>query len=157
MSDLRRSEKMKLLAAIFLGFSAVLFASEKSPYEITHGDRNFLADVLLAVARKDAHWIAAHSALPLIVETPTGKKLIKTEKEFAAALESKFSIALCTKMQLDATKPLFRNCHGIMLGDGILWFEECRESDTAPWKHLILALGNFAYQPEETEANQPGA
>ncbi|MDF3059291.1 MAG: hypothetical protein K0R17_3506 [Rariglobus sp.] len=41
-----------------------------------------------------------------------------------------------------------------MLGDGILWFEECRENDTAPWKHLILAFGYFAYQPEETEANQ---
>ena len=146
--------KMKLLAAIFFGFSAVLFASEKPFYEITEGDRKFLADVLSAVARKDAHWIAAHSAIPLVVETPSGKKVVKTEQELALVIESKFSIALCTKMQLDATKPLFRNCHGIMLGDGILWFEECKESDTASWKQLILAFGYFAYQPEETEANQ---
>ena len=145
---------MKLLTAIFFGFSAVLFAAEKPFYEITDGDRKFLADVLSAVARKDANWIAAHSAIPLVVETPTGKKVVKTEKEFASLLESRFSIALCTKMQLDATKPLFRNWRGIMLGDGVLWFEECKESDTAPWKHLILAFGYFAYQPEETEANQ---
>jgi hypothetical protein len=145
---------MKLLAAIFLGFSAVLYASEKPFYEITDSDREFLADVLSAVARKDANWIAAHTAMPLVVETSTGKKVVKTEKEFTSVLESKFSIALCTRMQLDATKPLFRNWRGIMLGDGILWFEECRESATAPWKHLILSLGYFAYQPEETEANQ---
>ena len=114
---------MKLLSLIFFGLGAALFASEKPFYEITDGDRKFLADVLSAVARKDANWIAAHSAIPLVVETPTGNKIVKTEKEFASILESKLSIALCTKMQLDATKPLFRNWRGIMLGDGILWFE----------------------------------
>ena len=49
-------------------------------------------------------------------------------------------------MRAHAKDPLFKNWRGVMLGDGILWFTECRKSDKDPWRYAILALGNFAFQ-----------
>jgi len=148
---------MKALVAMLLALSALSNASAQSAYEVTESDRQFLADVFSAVGRKDAMWIASHSALPMAVVTGKVQRTIKKEEDFASVLASSLSTELIAGMQADAKKPLFKNWRDVMVGDGILWFEAFRVSERAPWRYMITAFGGFALQPSEKEPNSEGS
>lgn len=138
-------------------FALLCFAScatQKSAYEVTATDKKFLSEVLAAVERKDTAWIVRQSLLPMAITSREGRRLVKTEAEFAAIIARSFSNELLQQMKAEAKKPLFKNWSGVMLGDGILWFSEHGESEAGPWRYRIVAFGGFAFQLTEEEANQ---
>ena len=83
--------------------------------------------------KRDAAWIASHTLLPVAVGSGKERRIVKSEMEFRKILERSISLDLAKRMQAAAKDPLFKNWRGVMLGDGILWFSECRESDKKPW------------------------
>lgn len=131
--------------------SAERTATNNVGYRITEGDKNFLAQVVNAVQKKDVAWIAQHMLYPVSVANSNNTQLVKTEKEFEKILSRDLTDRVSTRM-VDASKqPIFKNWRGVMVGDGILWFTEYGGDDHGPWTQGISAIGNFAYQPKEEE------
>jgi hypothetical protein len=139
---------LSLLATLFLpALIVVTLQAEESAYPVTPADRKFLAEVLSAVEKKDAPWIAKRTSLPVIVASGKARRVVKSRKEFQTIIAGAFSSdAIYRKMQVDAQAPLFKNWKGVMLGDGILWFGQYSETAQGPWKYSILAFGHLAFQ-----------
>ena len=140
---------MKHLFLTLFAVASAVSRAEISAYEVTSADKAFLSDVLAAVEKKDAAWIASHTLLPVAVGSGKERRIVKSEKEFRAIVARSLSPELTRQMRADAKDPLFKNWRGVMLGNGILWFTERTESDKDPWRYVILALGNFAFQPTD--------
>ena len=140
---------MKALFIPILGFAALISAQPKPAYEVTPSDRKFLSSVLAAVERKDADWIAAHTSLPIAVTLNGDRRVLKKKEEFAAIVARSLTDDLRTRFRSEGKKELFKNWQGVMVGDGILWFGELRGVDDSPPEYVILAFGDFAFQPEE--------
>ena len=121
-------------------------------YPITLSDQQFLSEVVDAVTRRDMAWIADHMSYPVSV-TSNGRRRIVKRKKFTAVLRREFTDDVRGKLLEAAKQPLFKNWQGVMAGDGILWFSET--SVDGGLKHQILALGDFAFQPEESAGPTP--
>jgi len=143
-----------LIVALFVAVAAMSKA-EIAAYDVTPADKAFLLDVLAAVEKRDAAWIASHTLLPIAIGSGKERRIVRSEKEFRKMLERSLSLDLSKQMQADAKDPLFKNWRGVMLGDGILWFTECRESDKKPSRYAILAIGGFAFQPNDEKGMRP--
>ncbi len=149
--------KLAFLAAFVLWQDSVSWAEDTSPkmtdvkpfYIVTDGDRRFLAEVISAVERQDADWIAAHAKLPMVEAGKSGskRKMIKTKKQLKSLLAGELTPALLKEMQLAAKEPLFVNYQGVMLGNGILWFSQTYDSDAKLTTNWILSFGNIVCQP----------
>jgi len=140
---------MKLLFVALFILSALVSKAETSAYDVTPADKAFLADVLAAVEKKDAAWIASHTLLPVAVGSGKERRVVKSEKEFRRIVARAITPEIAERMRADAKEPLFKNWRGVMLGDGILWFTQRRASEQEPWRYVILAFGGFAFQPDE--------
>ncbi len=140
---------MKILFLALFAAAAAMSRAEIAAYDVTSADKAFLLDVLAAVEKRDAAWIARHTLLPVAVGSGKKRRIVRSEIDFRKILERSISLDLAKRMQADAKDPLFKNWRGVMLGDGILWFTECRESDKKPWRYAILAIGDFAFQPND--------
>jgi hypothetical protein len=145
---------MKPFVIFLFSLVALMPAVAKSAYDVTASDQRFLSDVIAAVGRKDAAWIAAHSALPIAVVAGNEHRILKKKEEFAEVVARSLTEDLCARIRAEAKKTIFKNWQGVMVGDGILWFTEYRVSKDSPWQYVITAFGDFAFQPKE-EANQP--
>lgn len=131
------------------GLLVLSWARAEAAYEVTAADRKFLAEVLAAVESKDAAWIAEHTSLPITLIADGGRHLAEKE-EFASAVARSLTPELQTRLRSEGKKELFKNWRGVMVGDGIVWFEQVRRSNDSPWEYRILAFGGFAVQPNET-------
>ncbi len=117
-------------------------------YEVSASDRDFLSAIVAAVEGKDSRWIASHALLPMVVNTGTDRKLVRTEAEMADAVASLLTDERRSAIKTAAQRPLFKNWRGVMAGDGVLWFVEFRPRAGSS-RYLITAFGDFAFQPEE--------
>jgi hypothetical protein len=140
---------MKLLLAALFALSAVVAKAGSSANDVTAADKAFLEDVLVAVEKMDAAWIASHTLLPVAVGSGKERRIVKSEKEFRRVVTRALAPEIAKRMRTDSKEPLFKNWRGVMLGDGILWFTERRASEKEPWRYAILALGGFAIQPDD--------
>jgi hypothetical protein len=137
---------MKLLLMTWLGACAsCAIAAEVKPGAVTDADRKFLADVVSAVERKDVSWIVRHSNLPMA----TGNdRHVMSESEYALRIREALTDGFCARFRSAANNEPFKNWRGVMIGRGILWCMEVeRDEPHLPMTYLILALGNFAFQP----------
>jgi hypothetical protein len=144
--------RVQFCIVAMLGFFAVAlpFSTIASDlYRVTETDKKFLSEIVEAVKRKDAPWIAEHMAYPVLVNTANGDQLVKGKKKFSAILSIRFTDSAFAKLPDDARKPLFKNWQGVMVGNGTLWFSECRVSEREPWRPMILTIAGVACQPEE--------
>ncbi|HEY4283023.1 MAG TPA: hypothetical protein VGM62_08155 [Chthoniobacterales bacterium] len=138
---------MKLLLVALFAVVGAISGAESSGYDVTPADKAFMAEVLAAVQRKDAAWIASHTLLPIAVGSGEKHRIVKSEKEFRAIVDRSLSADLTHRMKMESKHPLFKNWRGVMMGDGILWFTEYRVSDAQRERYVILAFGDFAFQP----------
>jgi hypothetical protein len=152
---------MRFLLTLLLGICAVPgVAANAASREVNGADRKFLAEVVSAVHRKDAAWIVAHSCLPMASVTE-GRRQVLGNKEYAEMVRQALTADFCARFQADAEKKPFKNWRGVMIGGGILWFEEIKVRDSDPWTYAILAFGGFAFQMSdeisggEDPPNQP--
>ena len=136
-----------------LGLFALTSAIAKPSLEVTESDRRFLSDVVAAVARRDAEWIAAHSALPMVIRPDSERRLVKTEEEFAKVISELLTDRVRIMLESEAKQEPIKEQGGVRIGYGILWFEERRSSEDSPSHYVITSLGFFAVQPR-TQANQ---
>lgn len=150
---------MKLFVAAWLGLLVAALpictkAGER--YPISLADQQFLSEVVDAVTRRDMGWIADHMRYPISV-TSKGRTRIMKRKRFAAVLHREFTDDVRGRLLEASKRPLFKNWRGVMAGDGILWFSEITADDgLSLTHHRILAVGYFAFQPEEsTHPNPP--
>jgi len=151
----RPQDPMKLFVAAWLVLLvAALPIRTKAGdwYPITLSDQQFLSEVVDAVTRRDMAWIADHMSYPVSV-TSNGRRRIVKRKKFTAVLQREFTDDVRARLLEAAKQPLFKNWQGVMAGDGILWFSEI--SVDGGLKHQILALGDFAFQPEESAGPTP--
>ena len=81
---------MKLLFVTLLAVAAVISRAEISAYDVTSADKAFLSDVLAAVEKKDAAWIASHTLLPVAVGSGNERRIVKSEKDFGRSLLAPF-------------------------------------------------------------------
>jgi len=138
---------MKFFTFIAVAFCGLLPGRALAAiYDVNAGDRAFLRDVLAAVERKDATWIGVHSLLPMAV-TEDGKTRVIEKEELVRLVKHSLTDAFSARFHSEAQKPLFKNWRGVMVGDGILWFEQIKRHDNDPWTFAILAFGGFAFQP----------
>jgi hypothetical protein len=124
-------------------------------YPITSDDTNFLAQVVKAIDKKHTIWIADHMFYPLSVKKSNRTQVVNTKAEFIPILKRELSDSIRARIRKDSKKPLFKNWQGVMAGDGILWFGQLRLEGHISWSYQILAMGNFAYQPEDTTISGP--
>jgi hypothetical protein len=136
-----------LLINMVLAASAAPCANADDLYKVSNADTAFLSRVVTAVSSKDTDWIANHMSYPLTVTTKGGKKLIKEKNAFSAILRDRLTDKLVAEIVADSKKPLFKNWQGVMAGDGILWFNDYQDGTPPSSQYVILAIGNFAYQP----------
>jgi hypothetical protein len=138
---------LQFFLVALLAWGAPVSKAQNSGYEITPADKEFLADVLAAVEKKDAAWIARHTLLPVAVGSGKERRMVKSEEEFRKVVARALTPEIAERMRTDAKEPLFKNWRGVMLGDGILWFTQRRASEKEPRRYVILAIGDFAFQP----------
>lgn len=150
-------DKIAILIVAMLTFGTC-FAAPGRAYEVTDTDRNFLAAVVNAVESRDARWIAAHAMLPMTVDAGAGRRLVHTEAEMAETVTALLTEERRSTIKTAARQALFKNWQGVMVGDGVLWFDEF-QADGGGSRYLITAFGGFAFQPTEqravTETNAP--
>jgi len=149
---------MKFLPILFLAFCVATGAVAKAaPGDVTDADRKFLVEVVSAVGRKDSAWIVDHSYLPMAIVTE-GKRRVIGKEEYRALVHRALTDDLCGRFQAEAKKEPFKNWRGVMIGDGILWFERVGKRGSDTWTYTILAFGGFAFQPSDEifgEENPP--
>lgn len=136
---------MFIMAAVT--FCACVAAPGRA-YEVSASDRDFLSAIVAAVEKGDLRWITSHALLPMVVNTGSDQKLVRTETEMADAVATLLTDERRSAIKTAAQQPLFKNWRGVMAGDGVLWFVEFRPSAGSP-RYLITAFGDFAFQPEE--------
>jgi hypothetical protein len=138
---------MKVLSILVLGlFFAMGVTADAAPGDVTDCDRKFLAEVVSAIERKDVAWIVAHSSLPMVLVAEDGRRVIG-EEEYATLVRRALTDDFCARFQAEAKKEPFKNWRGVMIGDGILWFEQIGKRGSDTWTYAILAFGGFAFQP----------
>lgn len=120
-------------------------------YPGTDADKEFLAQVLTALQKKDIRWIADHMNYPISIDPDGKKQIVDTSEEFIPIAKQRFTDDLCAKIANDAKEPLFKNWRGTMIGAGILWFSQYWDDATGRWAYKIDAIGNFAWQADEWE------
>ncbi len=150
---------MHYLVSVFLILAAALSlgANASDFYPVTKGDREFLSEVVKAVTSKDTAWIADHVNYPLSVTTDKGKRLIRGKHEFSVILKRKLTDKVVAEIVEHSKRPLFKNWRGVMVGQGILWFTEYPSGSLPQSKYIVLAIGNFAFQPQSWANPQSGA
>lgn len=147
---------MKFVALFLAVLSAIWAGTATAAYEVPAGDRAFLSEVMTAVEAKDARWLAAHAALPMIVGTGSDQRVVRSNAEFASIMAGLLTAERWAAMKAAAHRPLFKNWRGMMLGDGVLWFDSFAGADNEVPKYLILALGGFAFQSEGDRIHPTG-
>jgi hypothetical protein len=117
-------------------------------YPTTKDDRQFLAQVVKAIDKKDTGWIADHMLYPLSITESNRTQIVKTKAEFIPILKRDLSKSVSAKIKKDSKEPLLKNWGGVMVGDGIIWFGQFQLKGQTSWFYQILAIGNFAYQSD---------
>src|SRR5438270_8423663 len=77
-------------------------------YPITKGDKKFLAEIVDAVRKKDAAWLASHMVYPLSLLTSNATRIVKTKEEFTPILARKLTESIRSEIAVAATKPPFK-------------------------------------------------
>lgn len=131
-------------------------ASLDDAYPITADDKKFLASVVAAVNRKDFAWIANHTIYSVSITSSNGTQLVDTSEEFRKILSRDLTDSIRAKILDAAKQPLFKNWQGVMIGDGILWFDEYSDNENGPWTYGIAAIGGFAFRPEDWLSSPEG-
>jgi hypothetical protein len=143
---------MRLLVTLLFGLFALSLPSPANPsdfYTVTEADKKFLSEVVDSVGRKDAVWIADRMVYPISVVTTKGTRLVKKKEEFTKLASQELTDSIRAKIAEAAKKQSFKNCQGVMVGDGILWFSEYPPDGRNSGRYMISAIGHFAFQPKE--------
>jgi len=138
------------LPLFLFAFVLSISASASDFYPVTEADKKFLGEVVDALTRKDAAWIADHMVYPLSIVANDRKRVVKSKRRFVAIVRREFAGGVGARIAEAAKAPLFKNWQGVMVGDGILWFERYQIGRKSPWRYGIFAIGHFAYQPAES-------
>jgi hypothetical protein len=142
----------RVLVTVLVSFFALTLPHRLSAldfYPITSADKAFLSEVVDAIRRKDAAWIADRMAYPVSVVTGKARHVVNDKKEFTPILRRALTRKIRAKLKGDAKKPLFKNWRGVMVGDGILWYSQYSLDSGSTWTYFILAIGDFAFQANE--------
>jgi hypothetical protein len=131
-------------------------ASLDDAYPVTADDKKFLASVVDAINRKDFAWVANHTIYSVSITTSNGTQLVDTSEEFREILSRYLTDSIRAKILDAAKQPLFKNWQGVMIGDGILWFDEYSTNENGPWTYGIAAIGGFAFRPEDWLSSPEG-
>ena len=118
-------------------------------YPITEGDKKFLSEIVEAVRKKDAEWIASRMVYPISLVTSNGTWTVKTKEQFRSILARNLTEFVRAKIVAAAAEPLFKSWRGVMVGDGIIWFSKYEDEQHTASTYGIFALGYFAWQPRE--------
>jgi hypothetical protein len=137
-------------------FQTNTLASPDDAYPITADDKKFLASVVDAINRRDFAWIANHTIYSVSIASSNGTQLVDTSEEFREILNRELTDSIRAKILDAAKQPLFKNWQGVMIGDGILWFDEYSTNENGPWTYDIEAIGGFAFRPEDWLSSPDG-
>ncbi|HVU16465.1 MAG TPA: hypothetical protein VHD32_06050 [Candidatus Didemnitutus sp.] len=148
---------MKSSLLLLFGFVAIFTMKARADYDVTSADRKFLSEVLAAIERKDADWIAAHTAFPIAVTTKAQPRIVTNEEEFSAIVLHRLTPELLGRFQVAEKEAPFKNWQGVMIGSGLLWCERIRPVGVPSWEYRIFAFGDFAFQPKEPNQSEPAA
>lgn len=107
-------------------------------------DMAFFAALRRAVRDDDRRWIANHVWFPLNYRANGVRTSIKTENNFLRKYEVIFSLKVRNAIEAQTPENLFKNDHGIMVGNGELWFDRFRNPSLPKgrWKYGILGINN---------------
>lgn len=84
----------------------------------------FARQVYEATQRKDAEWISSRILYPVRTGHDRDSKVFKSNKSFMPYLAAKFKGGLFEAIYKEITHPeMFLNYQGVMLGDGVVWFD----------------------------------
>ena len=92
--------------------ATLAIAAETSAYKITPEDRKFLSQVMTAVEKKDANWIASHTALPVVVTIDGKQRLIEEEGVFSAIVARQLTTKLRDRLRAANRTTPFKNWQG---------------------------------------------
>jgi hypothetical protein len=111
------------LAVCSIVFAATACRAERLGQALTPSDMAFFADIKRAVQARDIDWVVDHVSFPL----PVSEGDVRIRVADAAALRTRydeiFDSEVTQAIGAESAERLFKNWRGIMVADGILWFE----------------------------------
>jgi hypothetical protein len=108
-------------ASLAFSLFATLACAERQGWSITQADGRFLVALQDAAKNKDQQWIATRVSYPLVIHGNT-QITIHDSREFIDHYDQIMSRKVLDAIKNQKPENLFKNIHGVMIGNGEVWF-----------------------------------
>lgn len=130
---------------VTLSVCAILSAAsacraERFGQPLTSGDKAFFIELQHAVNTRNIDWLVSHVSFPLAVSEGDTQQRIFDAKEFKSRYDEVFDVAVKREIAAQAPEGLFKNWRGLMVGDGVVWFEAILDVQGA--RHYFITTIN---------------
>ena len=127
--------------------SLVLLSSqacaEQRGWVISEQDKQFLVALQVAAQGKKEDWIASKVSYPLVIHGDTNIT-VHDSKEFIEHYDQIMNSKVLMAIEQQRPQDLFKNVHGLMIGNGEIWFVPVIPDPARPdsLQYYIIAINN---------------
>ncbi len=122
-------------------------------YPVTLADKQFLAEIKLAVSSRDIEWLSQAVHYPLVLRCSDRKLTLRNAADFRKHSATILSPHLKAGVQSQSPDSLFKNWCGVMIGNGVIWFERLgdKTEEGEKWVHRIIGINPEDRSPPKAQ------
>lgn len=109
---------------------------------VTQEDKIFLEALKYAIASDDAAWVAAQIVFPLRVMIAGRLRWIRDQKDFISHYPEIINEKVRAAVEDQDPETLFKDWHGLMAGNGNVWFGRFSDDDGKTFRYYIFGINN---------------
>jgi hypothetical protein len=130
--------------SLLLGSAACDADRLREGLPLTGAELAFFDELSRAVLDGDRKWVLHHVAIPLTVRTGSAVRTINSLQEVGDQYDRIFTSRVISMLWIQRPDRLFKNAHGIMVGNGELWFSAASQgkAESGESSYDIIAISN---------------
>jgi hypothetical protein len=107
---------------------------------VTSADRSFFEQIKRAVMTNDVEWLSGSIRYPLKVNFKSGSLMLENKEDFKKHSAAVLTGHLRSAVQNQSFDSLFKNWQGVMVGHGVIWFEQTKGKNDKDFVYRIVGM-----------------